>query len=70
MAPAGTPNDIIALLQREIVQGAGGAGNQGVAAWRSAATPSASTPDEFAALIKTKFTFWATLIRAANIKMP
>ncbi len=68
LAPAGTPNDIIALLQREIV--------------KALAVPEikerllalgcdavGSTPDEFAARIKTEIPFWGDVIRAANIKM-
>ena len=68
LAPAGTPKDIISLLQGEIA--------------KALALPDmkerlvtlgcdvvASTPEEFAARIKTEIPFWGDVIRAANIKM-
>src|SRR5216683_1493437 len=67
LVPAGTPNEIIDLLHREIV--------------RSVALPDvkerldaigfvpvANTPDEFAAVIRVESERWAKVIRAANIK--
>src|SRR5215467_7622207 len=67
VVPAGTPKDIIALLNREIV--------------RSLATPEmkerqaalgndlvASTPEEFGARIRAELVTWAKVIKAANIK--
>jgi tripartite-type tricarboxylate transporter receptor subunit TctC len=67
LAPAGTPNEIIDLLHREIV--------------RTVALPDVkehldaigfvpvgNTPDEFAAVIKVESERWANVIRAANLK--
>jgi tripartite-type tricarboxylate transporter receptor subunit TctC len=67
VVPAGTPKDVIALLNREIVA--------------SLATPEmkdrqaalgndivASTPEEFAQRIKDELTIWARVIKAANIR--
>ncbi len=67
VVPAGTPRDIVMLLNREIV--------------RSLATPAmkerqatlgndvvASTPEEFEQRIKTELALWARVITAANIK--
>jgi tripartite-type tricarboxylate transporter receptor subunit TctC len=68
LVPAGTPKDIIALLQRHIS--------------KSLAEPEmkerllaiacdavGSTPGEFAARIKSEVPFWGDVIRAADIKM-
>lgn len=67
VVPAGTPKDVIALLNREIV--------------RSLSTPEmkerqatlgndivASTPDEFGQRIRTELALWARVIKATNIK--
>jgi tripartite-type tricarboxylate transporter receptor subunit TctC len=67
VVPAGTPNDVITLLNREIV--------------RSLSTPDmkdrqaalgndivASTPEEFGRRIKTELALWARVIKAANIR--
>jgi tripartite-type tricarboxylate transporter receptor subunit TctC len=67
VVPAGTPKDVIALLNREIV--------------RSLASPEmkerqaalgndivASTPEEFGRRIKAELAFWARVIKAANIR--
>ncbi len=67
VVPAGTPKDVIALLNREIV--------------RSLATPEmkerqaalgndivASTPEEFGRRIKAELALWARVINAANIR--
>jgi tripartite-type tricarboxylate transporter receptor subunit TctC len=68
MAPAGTPKDIIALLQREIVKALG---QQEMKDRLLALGCDAvgSTPEEFAARIKSEIPFWGEVIRAANIKM-
>jgi tripartite-type tricarboxylate transporter receptor subunit TctC len=67
VVPAGTPKDVIALLNREIV--------------KSLATPEmkerqaalgndivASTPDEFRQRIRAELALWAKVIKAANIR--
>jgi tripartite-type tricarboxylate transporter receptor subunit TctC len=67
VVPAGTPKDIVSLLNREIV--------------RSLSTPEmkerqatlgndivASTPEEFSERIKAELAIWARVIKAANIK--
>src|SRR5215471_12902762 len=67
VVPAGTPKDVIALLNREIA--------------RSLATPEmkerqaglgndvvASTPEEFGKRIRAELSIWAKVIKAANIK--
>src|SRR5215472_5091981 len=67
VVPAGTPKDIVALLNREIVKSLATAemkerqsalGNDVVA----------STPEEFGRRIRTELATWAKVIRAANIK--
>lgn len=67
VVPAGTPKDVIALLNREIV--------------RSLATPEmkerqamlgndvvASTPEEFGRRIRAELAIWARVIKTANVK--
>jgi tripartite-type tricarboxylate transporter receptor subunit TctC len=65
VVPAGTPKDIVTLLNREII--------------KSLATPEmrerqamldvvASTPDEFGKRIRAELATWAKVIKAANIK--
>jgi tripartite-type tricarboxylate transporter receptor subunit TctC len=68
LAPAGTPKDIIALLQREIAKALALSDiKERLVALGCDAV--ASTPEEFATRIKTEIGFWAGVIRAANIKM-
>jgi tripartite-type tricarboxylate transporter receptor subunit TctC len=68
VVPAGTPKDVIALLNREIV--------------RSLGTPDmrerlamlgddlvASTPEEFGIRIRAELSTWAKVIKAANIRV-
>ena len=68
VAPAATPKDIIARLNREIVKIMGAAdvrekfSQQGVDA-------ASSTPDEFAQLIREEVARWAKVIRSAGIKL-
>jgi tripartite-type tricarboxylate transporter receptor subunit TctC len=67
LAPAGTPNEIIGALQREIA---------GIIALPDVKErlPTlgfeavASTPEEFASRIKVETEMWGKVIRAANIK--
>lgn len=66
--PAGTPAEIVTLLNREIVKVIKSPEMQ--ARWIELGyTPIASTPDEFAKQIKTDIEAWGEVIRAANIKV-
>jgi tripartite-type tricarboxylate transporter receptor subunit TctC len=67
LAPAGTPKDIIGLLQREIARIIAAPDMQARLA-ELGTEPVASTPDAFAARIKTEIATWAKVIRAAHIK--
>jgi tripartite-type tricarboxylate transporter receptor subunit TctC len=67
LVPAGTPREIITLLNRDIVRIV----TVSDIRERLAALgfePVANTPDEFAAQIKTELAKWADVIRAAGIK--
>jgi tripartite-type tricarboxylate transporter receptor subunit TctC len=68
LAPAGTPRPIVDRLNREI----GSAVRHKQMAERLAADgaePFLSTPDEFAAYIKSEIARWAPVIKAANIRV-
>lgn len=66
--PAGTPAEIVVLLNREIVKVIKSPDMQ--ARWLELGyTPIASTPDEFAKQIKTDIDAWGEVIRAAGIKV-
>ncbi|MBX9776914.1 MAG: tripartite tricarboxylate transporter substrate binding protein [Xanthobacteraceae bacterium] len=68
LAPAGTPKDIIALLQREIAAALGRPDmKERLLALGCDAV--ASTSEDFAARIKSEIPFWGDVIRAADIKM-
>jgi tripartite-type tricarboxylate transporter receptor subunit TctC len=68
VAPAATPKDVIARLNREIVKIMAAPevrekfAQQGV-------DPASSTPEEFAQLIREEVTRWAKVIRSAGIKL-
>jgi tripartite-type tricarboxylate transporter receptor subunit TctC len=68
VAPAATPKDVIARLNREIVKIMAAPevrekfAQQGV-------DPASSAPEEFAQLIREEVTRWATVIRSAGIKL-
>ena len=62
-----TPKDIIALLNREIVNGIAKSDMKERLATLGF-EPSASTPDQFAKQIKFEIENWGKVIRAANIK--
>jgi tripartite-type tricarboxylate transporter receptor subunit TctC len=68
LVPAGTPKDIVALLQREIVKALAlpDMKERLIALGCDAV---GSTPEEFGARISTEIDFWGNVIRAANIKM-
>lgn len=68
LAPAGTPRDIVALLQREIAKALARPDmKERLLALGCDAV--GSTPEEFAARIKSEVPFWGGVIRAADIKM-
>jgi len=67
LVPAGTPNEIVTLLHREILD----AMAQPDVKEKMAALgfePVASTPDEFAARVRVEIPKWGKVIRDANIK--
>jgi tripartite-type tricarboxylate transporter receptor subunit TctC len=67
VVPAGTPKDVIALLNREIVKSLETPemrGRQGVLGNDIVG----SAPEEFATRIKVEVATWAKVIKAANIK--
>jgi tripartite-type tricarboxylate transporter receptor subunit TctC len=68
LAPAGTPKDIIALLQGEVAK-ALAAPDMRARLVTLGCDVVASTPEDFAARIKGEIQFWADVIRAAKIKM-
>lgn len=67
LAPAGTPKDIIARLNREIVQiiKLKDVSDQ---LEREGTVPTPSTPEEFGAYIKAEIEKWGAVVRMANIK--
>ena len=67
MVPAGTPKDIVALLNREIAKIIATPDMQARLTELSY-EPVASSPEEFARRIKTEIATWAGVIRAAHIK--
>ena len=67
LVPAGTPKDVVGLLQREIAKIIAAPDMQARLA-ELGTEPVASTPDEFAIRIKAEIATWAKVIRAAHIK--
>jgi len=67
LVPAGTPKDIVALLNREIAKIIATPDMQARLTELSY-EPVASSPEEFARRIKTEIATWAGVIRAAHIK--
>jgi tripartite-type tricarboxylate transporter receptor subunit TctC len=67
LVPAGTPKNIIGLLQREIAKIIAVPAMQARLA-ELGYDPVASTSDEFGARIRTEITTWAQVIHAAHIK--
>ena len=67
MVPAGTPKDIIVLLNREIAKIIATPDMQ-ARLTELGYEPVASSPEEFARRIKTEIATWAGVIRAAHIK--
>ncbi len=67
LVPSGTPKQIVALLNREIVQIIGQADMRERLATLGF-EPVASSPQQFAEQIKTEIDMWGKVIQAANIK--
>ena len=67
LVPAGTPKDIINLLNGEIVK-IMAAPEMEARLGELGYDPVASTPEEFAVRIKVEIESWAKVIRAAHIK--
>jgi tripartite-type tricarboxylate transporter receptor subunit TctC len=68
VAPAGTPKDIIALLNREIVRVMALPDIRENLVTQGFEMVAATTPEEFAARIKTDAEQWGNVIRAANLR--
>jgi tripartite-type tricarboxylate transporter receptor subunit TctC len=68
LAPAGTPKDIVSLLQREIAK-ALAAPDMKEKLLALGCDAVASTPEEFARRIRDEVEMWGKVIRAANIKV-
>jgi tripartite-type tricarboxylate transporter receptor subunit TctC len=67
LAPAGTPKDIVATLQREIAKAVASPDlKERFIALGFA--PVGSTPEEFAAFIRSEMETWSKVIRAGNLK--
>lgn len=67
LAPAGTPRDIIDRLQKEIAARLL-APDTRESLSRQGAEPVASTPDQFAAFIRSEMTKWSAVIKAAGLE--
>ena len=67
LVPAGTPKDIISLLNREVVKIIA-APDMKARLEELGYDPVASTPEEFAARIKVEIETWAKVIREAHLK--
>jgi tripartite-type tricarboxylate transporter receptor subunit TctC len=67
LVPAGTPNDIVALLNREIGKIVALSEMKGRLV-SLGFEPSASTPEEFEARMKVEIQTWARVISGSNIK--
>jgi tripartite-type tricarboxylate transporter receptor subunit TctC len=67
LAPAGTPKDIVALLNREIARALASPDIKERLAPQGY-TAVASSPEEFATLVRADMDRWGEVIRAANLK--
>ena len=68
VAPAGTPREIVARLNSEI-RSALNSPEVAEKALAAGAEPFATTPEEFAAIIRDETKKWGEVVRAANIKL-
>jgi tripartite-type tricarboxylate transporter receptor subunit TctC len=66
-APAGTPKDVIALLNREMVKAIAAPDMREKLAMLGY-DPVGGTPEDFAARIRSEISTWANVIKAANIR--
>jgi tripartite-type tricarboxylate transporter receptor subunit TctC len=66
LAPAGTPRDVVAKLNAEILRAASHPDVKAVLS-RSAIEPIGSTPDELGRFLKSELTKWAKVVKDANI---
>ena len=66
LAPAGTPRDIIAKLNTEILRAAAHPDIKALLA-RAAIEPIGSTPDELAKFLKSEIAKWARVVKDANV---
>lgn len=69
LAPAGTPNDIITKLHNVIVKGIHDPTMNQIFAAAGAEPVSSSSPQEFAALIKSELAKWSKVAKTAGIKV-
>lgn len=67
MAPAGTPKDIVAKLNKAVVSALQDPGVR-ERFQASGADPVGNTPEEFAALVRSDMVKWAKVVKAAGIK--
>lgn len=67
MAPAGTPKDIVAKLNKAVVFALQDSGVR-ERFQASGADPVGNTPEEFAALVRSDMAKWAKVVKAAGIK--
>jgi tripartite-type tricarboxylate transporter receptor subunit TctC len=67
VVPAGTPKDVVATLNRAVVRMLGEADMKERLATLGF-DPVGSTPEGFAARLKTELALWSKVIRAADIK--
>ena len=68
LAPKGTPDAIIKRLNGEIVSALTTAGVRKVLE-ANGATPQSSTPEEFAAFIKSELDKWETVVKLAGVSL-
>jgi len=68
VAPAGTPADIVAALNRQITRAVNSDEMQRFFA-QEGAEPEALTPDQFAALIRAEIERWQKVAQEANIRV-
>jgi tripartite-type tricarboxylate transporter receptor subunit TctC len=68
LAPAGTPKDIVAKLNTEILRAAGHPEFKRVLA-NAAIEPIGSTPEELSRFMKSEMAKWAKVVKEANVQV-